>query len=1107
MKTRLIHKTLAITLIGSMISPLSSSLSSKTVFANAGGIDGIIGELDKNGKRYPSKTFGGSLEDKILAIDKTLDGGYILSGNSFSTNGDIGKNSGDRDAFIVKLDSKMNVIWRKVVGGTRPDSFTNVRSTQDGGYIATGYTNSKDGDFPGGNSWDAIVVKFDKDGNIQWNKRFGGYRDDSPNQIVETTEGNYVVAGYSDATDGTFLNKNKGTYDAFLVMIDKNGNLIWSQTLGGTKVDSFYGLTITSDGNIVAVGNTQSTDKDFQGLAQGSIINGIIAKYDKNGNLLWVHDNGGIADDTYYAVKQTLDGGFVTAGWEKTTTNYDAILSKFDANGIHQWTKSFGGTNTDMFKNLDITSQDEYVLSGYTLSPEVMGSFNKGGTDTFTVKTNNKGEPLWHKLMGGTGNDNISDVLVGEDDKIIIVGDSNSTNGDFEPDNSPPDEVSMLKSEKDSNKVTLTWTNPANDDFDFVNVYRDNQFIKTIPSTESSYIDVNVAENTQYKYKLVTVDTSGNSSTGTELLAKTLDKTPPMSIAQLNETHTDKEVTLKWINPEDEDFKTVHVYRNGILLFSSETATSFTDTNLKDGESYSYKITTKDDSLNESEGVQIQVKTTDVTPPGSITQLKETHTDKQVTLTWENPEDEDFNFVDIYRDGRLIYTGSSTSFTDKQLLERTIYDYKIVAVDNDNNRSEGTSIKITTNDELQPTKAIDIMKNVSKEITHNVKNESVTEDNKKLTKYTISPQAINTVLENNTQVDNVALKLPSAEEKQVVVIPTNVIDSLKDVNTNIKLVTEDNKELSIKVKTVPDVPTLKNLQVEIQNPERDALKVEQNKGIITGENIGKVSIQMIDDSNKVIENKKNDITVSIKFPESLRGKELETNIYKKDVTNNSYAMIHSKTEGKVKTFKVTDGEANYSIGTYDKTFKDVTEGNWATQTINFMVSKNFVSGMTEDTFQPEKQVTRAEFISMLVKATGYPKASVTSSKFSDVPTNSWYYNDLLIAEENNLIKGISANSFGPDKTLTREESVTILLRVMEKEGLKFPVTESEVATIPTKFKDSNSISNWARSDMAKAIKYKLTNGLSENSISATTNANRAQAATFVKKTLDRLEWY
>lgn len=1194
MKTKLIHKTLAVSLIFSMVSPIGTPLSTKTVLANAGGVDGIISTLDKDGKRYPAKTFGGSADDKIMAIEKTLDGGYIISGSSFSNNGDIGKNSGDRDGFIVKLDSQMNVVWKKVVGGTRAESFTDVHATKDGGYVVTGYTNSKDGDFPGGNSWDSIVVKFDKDGNIQWKSRFGGYRDDSANKIAETADGKFVISGYSDATDGTFLNKNKGNYDAFLVMVDKTGNVLWSQTLGGTKLDSFYGLTITNDGNIIAVGNTQSTDKDLQGLTQGSVVNAIIAKYDMSGNLLWVHDSGGVSDDTYYEVRQTPDGGYITSGWEKPTTNYDATLSKFDENGIHQWTKGFGGSSTEIFMALDITSQDEYVLGGYTYSTDGIASGNKGGTDTFIVKTNNKGEMLWSKVMGGTGNDFFNDVVIGENDKIIPVGDSISTSGDFEVDKLPPSEASNLNGGKEVNSVTITWQPPTNDDFDFVNIYRDNEFIKKVSNAENSYTDVSLLENTLYTYKLVTGDTSGNTSVGTELQARTLDKTPPSPVSHLNETHTDKEVTLTWLNPEDEDFKSVHVYRNGTLVYSSESGTSFTDTELEDGVMYTYKITTIDNNLNESVGTpiqakttdvtppsavsrlkethtdkevtltwenpldtdfksvniyrdgklvytgsstsftdsglkdsvnytysittrdndsnesratQIQVKTTDVTPPSNISQLEETHTDKQITLTWKNPLDTDFKSVNIYRDGKLIYTGTTTSFTDKQLLERTIYDYKLVTIDNDNNRSEGVKIQITTNDEFAPTKPIESPKNVNKEITYDVKKEDIIENDKTLIKHTISAQSITAALENNYQVENVALKLSPNVEKQVVVIPSDVIQTLKDVKTNIKLVTEDNKELTIKLQTVPDINTLKNIKVEIQKPEQDVLKAEQNKGVITGENLGKLSIQMIDESNQAIKSQKDKITVSIKLPESLRNKEIETNIYKKNPEDNSYIMIHSKTDNKVKTFTVDNGEANYSIGIYDKTFKDVPKENWATQTINFMVSKNFVSGTSEDTFEPNKQVTRAEFVSMLVRAAGYDKASTTNSKFSDVPKDSWYYNDLLIAEENDLIKGISATTFGPDKTLTREESVSILLRVMEKEGLKFPITDSEVTKIPTKFQDSKSISKWARSDMAKAIKYKLTNGLSEKSINAAGSANRAQAVVFVKKTLDKLEWY
>ncbi len=149
------------------------------------------------------KCFGGSKSEEAKSIQQTSDGGYIVAGYSASTNGAVTENHGDSDYWVVKLNSTGNISWQKSFGGSYHDEARSIQQTSDGGYIVAGYSESTDGDVTGnhGDS-DYWVVKLNSTGNILWQKSLGGSDDDEANSIQQTSDGGYIVAGYSQSTDG-----------------------------------------------------------------------------------------------------------------------------------------------------------------------------------------------------------------------------------------------------------------------------------------------------------------------------------------------------------------------------------------------------------------------------------------------------------------------------------------------------------------------------------------------------------------------------------------------------------------------------------------------------------------------------------------------------------------------------------------------------------------------------------------------------------------------------------------------------------------------------------------------------------------------------------------
>jgi len=161
------------------------------------------------------KTYGGTNWDQANSIQQTSDG-YVVAGYTFSFG------AGDADAWVLKLDGDGNVQWQKTYGRSSVDEAWSIQQTSDGGYIVASYTHTF-----GAGIWDAWVLKLDGDGNVQWQKTYGGTNCDYAESIQQTLDGGYIVAGgtYSFGVGG----------NAWVLKLDGDGNVQWQKTYGGTN--------------------------------------------------------------------------------------------------------------------------------------------------------------------------------------------------------------------------------------------------------------------------------------------------------------------------------------------------------------------------------------------------------------------------------------------------------------------------------------------------------------------------------------------------------------------------------------------------------------------------------------------------------------------------------------------------------------------------------------------------------------------------------------------------------------------------------------------------------------------------------------------------------
>ncbi|MFI5144828.1 MAG: T9SS type A sorting domain-containing protein [Ignavibacteria bacterium] len=339
---------------------------------------------------------GGAGDDYAYSIKRTTDGGYVAAGGTTS----FGAGSGD--FYIVKLDASGILQWTKTIGGTGDDEAKFIVQTMDGGYSVAGYTQS----FGAGNS-DFYIVKLDASGNLQWNRTIGGTNEDVALAIVQTTDGSYVAAGYS-------YSFGAGDRDYYIVKLDANGNLQWNKTFGGAYYE--YGETViqTTDGGYAMAGFTYSF-----GAGSGDYY---IVKLDASGNFQWNRTIGGTDADYCLSVIQTTDGGYALAGQANSfgAGSNDFYIVKLDANGTLQWTRTVGGAALDYGESIIQTTDGGYVIGGLTYS------FGAGNQDVYVVKLDAGGNLQWSRAVGGAYDDYIESIVLATDGGYVGAGHTDS---------------------------------------------------------------------------------------------------------------------------------------------------------------------------------------------------------------------------------------------------------------------------------------------------------------------------------------------------------------------------------------------------------------------------------------------------------------------------------------------------------------------------------------------------------------------------------------------------------------------------------------------------------------------------------------------------------
>jgi hypothetical protein len=402
------------------------------------------------------RTIGGSNTDNMYSVMQTPDGGYILGG--MSTSGISGeKTEANRgpappipilatgDYWIVKVNDTGGIQWQRTYGGTNYDSYSSMDLTSDGGYIVAGNSNSPVSGEKTDTSRgvrDFWILKLNDTGGIQWQKTIGGSKDDMFQKIIQTVDGGYMLAGFSNSPisgNKTEANRSGGTSpfnDYWAVKLDSTGVIQWQKTIGGADDDRLYDMVATPDGGYLLGGTSRSgiSGEKTQAPAGGSDF--WIVKLSSTGAIQWDKTIGGSGDDSPTSLYVTADSGYVLAGQsfsglsgDKTDTSRgssDYWILKTSSTGVIQWQKTYGGDGYDWATNIIQTDDGGFMVHGNSASG-LSGEKTEmgwGSEDYWVLKLGATGGIQWQRALGGNATDMTfhSGLLLQTPDGKYVVG-------------------------------------------------------------------------------------------------------------------------------------------------------------------------------------------------------------------------------------------------------------------------------------------------------------------------------------------------------------------------------------------------------------------------------------------------------------------------------------------------------------------------------------------------------------------------------------------------------------------------------------------------------------------------------------------------------------
>jgi hypothetical protein len=362
--------------------------------------------------------YGGTNNDNMILMSKTNDGGLLLGGNSISgIGGDKTQPiQGSVDYWILKINANGVLQWDRNYGGLDLEQLHSLLQTADGGLLISGTSYSDTGGHKTAPSWggrDIWILKTDANGNIEWDKDYGGTDYEWTAAICPAAGGGYLIAcGSESGIGGNKTEASYGSEDYWVVRIDSNGTVLWDKTFGGTYLDFATSVVPTADGGFLMGGWSRSPtsgNKTHPGFGNDDFW---IVKIDSMGNQQWDQAYGGSSSDFLFSIAPAFDGGYMLGGvsysgadGNKTDPGWglsDLWVVRIDSVGNKLWDHAYGGTaQDDDLKSFCQTIDGGFLIAGASYS-SISGDKtenNLGSEQPWIIKVDSAGSKEWDNTL------------------------------------------------------------------------------------------------------------------------------------------------------------------------------------------------------------------------------------------------------------------------------------------------------------------------------------------------------------------------------------------------------------------------------------------------------------------------------------------------------------------------------------------------------------------------------------------------------------------------------------------------------------------------------------------------------------------------------------
>ncbi len=377
-------------------------------------------KLNKKGHIKINKTYGGDTWSAGNSIKPSKDNGYIIAGVKETPENKL------KDIWIIKLNNKAEILWEKQSGNCYYDSANSIIQTENSNYLVAGYSYNENTVKSSG--W---ILNLDKEGDLIWDKIYGGKNWDTIYKIIKTYDDNFILIGYTKS-------QGKNGKDAWIIKIDNTGKILWEKTYGDINDDEALCITQSSqDNGYIIAGYSTSHESEFKNVwLLKTDTNGyaysVSAKKDHNFDIIkpiiytnnltysleWDKVYNTKMDEEYLYITKYNDDDFIIGGYKELgkKRKKQGTISTISSEGFIKWKKFLGGEGDEQINYIYPLSKKSYIAVGYTKSK------GKGKKDLWLIKANKKGRIIWNKTFGGKNNDKGHSIIPANDKGFIIAG-------------------------------------------------------------------------------------------------------------------------------------------------------------------------------------------------------------------------------------------------------------------------------------------------------------------------------------------------------------------------------------------------------------------------------------------------------------------------------------------------------------------------------------------------------------------------------------------------------------------------------------------------------------------------------------------------------------